>query len=153
MSTAGPGPGCHGDCLDCGGPVTALDKVGRLFLIDPSNHNLSKPECGDFTFSSFSFNPGCRDGGPASQGKAAPSGGEGPAQHRGCTGQAGLAGGPPCAPGWGRNGVGPAWGLQGRGQNGPSHPLRGWFLYCPPSLPHPAAPAPCQCRAEPFRAP
>ena len=24
----------------------ALDKEGRLFLIDPSNYNLAKPECG-----------------------------------------------------------------------------------------------------------
>lgn len=29
---------------DCGGFVTVLDKVGRLFLIGPSNHNLAKLE-------------------------------------------------------------------------------------------------------------
>lgn len=50
VSTAGPGPGCHSDCLIVAGLSPALDKVGRLFLIDPSNHNLSKPECGFHIF-------------------------------------------------------------------------------------------------------
>lgn len=36
---------------DCGGPVLVLDKVGRLFLIDLSNHNLAEPECGFNIFS------------------------------------------------------------------------------------------------------
>lgn len=34
---------------DCGGFVTVLDKVGRLFLIGPSNHNLAKLESVDLT--------------------------------------------------------------------------------------------------------
>ena len=57
-------------------------------------------------------------------------------------------------------GVGQKWGVACMGSPwsgpewGPPIPLRGWFLYLPPSLlPSPAAPELCPCRAEPFRAP
>lgn len=67
----------------CGWFVRVLDKVGRLFLIDPSNLNLAELECGWTIFSLFSLNQECRDGGTGSQDKAATAGGEGPAQHKG----------------------------------------------------------------------
>lgn len=54
---------------DCGGFVTATDKVGRLFLIDPSNRNLAELEGADWT-----LHRECRAGGRGSQGEAAPMG-------------------------------------------------------------------------------
>lgn len=52
-----------------------LDKVGRLFLIGPSNHNLAKLESVDLTFFPLlSLNQECRVGGRGSQDKAATAG-------------------------------------------------------------------------------
>lgn len=59
-----------------------LDKVGRLFLIGPSNHNLAELECG-FNVFSLSFNQECGDGGTGPRDKAATAGGENPAQREG----------------------------------------------------------------------
>lgn len=56
---------------DCGGVVTVLDKVGRLFLIGPSNHNLAKLESVDLKlFFLLSLNWEYGDGGRDSQDKA-----------------------------------------------------------------------------------
>lgn len=86
------------------------------------------------TFSPFSLNPECRDGGPGSQGKAAAAGGEGPAQSPGCTGPAGLPGRAPCAGGGAETG----WGLRGgsrvRARMGPSRPPPR-LVFAPASLP------------------
>lgn len=139
-------PSCHSGLCEChrlswlpwllsdgGGFVSVLDKVGRLFLIEPSNHNLAKLECGLHIFSLLSLNQRRRAGGWGSRNKATSAGGEGLPGTRDA-GPAGLEGRSPGAQGAGRSGgrwvtcchLWPEWRFQGWGQNGvPSYPSPG----------------------------
>lgn len=127
---------------DCGGFVTVLDKVGRLFLIGPSNHNLAKLESVDLKLVFLlSLNWEYGDGGRDSQDKAA----SGLLQQvvsvapsRRNTGCAGLEGRCACAQRPGRKDGHNCWAISGlieASGKGPewhsllAPPVNGLFLY------------------------